>query len=147
MLTVSEYEALTPRGRLGYRLTRNPLVMFGIGPIVALMVGPRIVAKNARPRMRRSVLVTDAAVFAMVALLIWLVGWQDYLLVFMLPALLAGSAGIWLFYVQHQFEDAYWDGGEDWTFTDSALRGSSFLGSRRCCASSAGTSATTTSTT
>ena len=127
MLTVSEYEALAPRGRLGYRLIRNPLVMFGIGPIVALMVGPRIVAKNARPRMRRSVLVTDGAVFAMVALLIWLVGWQDYLLVFMLPALLAGSAGIWLFYVQHQFEEAYWDGGDDWTFTDSALRGSSFL--------------------
>jgi len=127
MLTVAEYEALSPRARLGYRLARNPLVMFGVGPIVALMVGPRIVAKNARPRMRRSVLVTDGAVFAMVALLIWLIGWRDYLAVVFLPALLAGSAGIWLFYVQHQFEDAYWDEGDDWTFTDAALRGSSFL--------------------
>ena len=63
----------------------------------------------------------------MVGLLVWALGWQDYLLVIFLPAMLAGSAGIWLFYVQHQFEDAYWDDGEDWTFTDAALRGSSFL--------------------
>jgi len=127
MLTVAEYEARSPRGRLAYRLLRNPLVMFGVGPIVALMVGPRIVAKDARPRMRRSVLVTDVAVLAMVALLVWLIGWEDYLIVVFLPALLAGSAGIWLFYVQHQFEDVYWDDGDDWSFTDAALRGSSFL--------------------
>ena len=101
--------------------------MFGIGPLVALMIGPRIVAKNARPRMRRSVLLTDGAILVMVGLLVWALGWRDYLIVIFLPALLAGSAGIWLFYVQHQFEDAYWDDGEDWTFTDAALRGSSFL--------------------
>ena len=55
-LTVSEYQRSARRGRLGYRLLRNPLVMFGLGPIVAMIVGPRIVAKDARPRMRRSVL-------------------------------------------------------------------------------------------
>jgi len=127
MLTVSEYEALSRGGKRAYRLQRNPMVMFGLGPIVALMIGPRIVAKNARPRMRRSVLLTDVAVVVMIALLVWALGWRDYLIVVFLPALLAGSAGIWLFYVQHQFEDAYWDDGEDWTFTDAALRGSSFL--------------------
>ena len=60
-LTVAEYHALSAKGRLGYRLVRNPLVMFGLGPIVAMIIGPRIVAKGARPRMRRSVLATDVA--------------------------------------------------------------------------------------
>ncbi len=126
-LTVAEYEALSSKGRLGYRLQRNPLVMFGLGPIVAMIVGPRIVAKGARPRMRRSVLFTDLALAVTVGLLVWLIGWRDYLLALGLPALLAGSIGIWLFYVQHQFEDVYWIDGEGWDFTDAALRGSSFL--------------------
>jgi omega-6 fatty acid desaturase (delta-12 desaturase) len=126
-LTVAEYEALPRKARLGYRLLRTPLVMFGLGPIVAMVIGPRIVAKGARPRMRRSVLATDAAVAVMVGLLVWLIGWRDYLLVIGLPALLAGSIGIWLFYVQHQFEDAYWDDSGSWSFTDAALRGSSYL--------------------
>jgi acyl-lipid omega-6 desaturase (Delta-12 desaturase) len=126
-LTVAEYRALPARGRLAYRLMRNPLVMFGLGPIVAMIIGPRIVARGARPRMRRSVLATDLAIATMVAGLCWLIGWRDYLLVCGPSALLAGSIGIWLFYVQHQFEDAYWNSAPDWSFTDAALRGSSYL--------------------
>ncbi len=126
-LTVTEYMALPPRARFGYRMLRNPLVMFGLGPIVAMIIGPRIVARGARPRMRRSVIATDLALAAIVGGLCWLIGWRDYLLVFGAPALLAGSIGIWLFYVQHQFEDAYWCSGGDWSFTDAALRGSSYL--------------------
>jgi omega-6 fatty acid desaturase (delta-12 desaturase) len=126
-LTVSEYQALPQRARLGYRLFRNPLVMFGIGPIVALLVGPRIVAKSARPRMRQSVLGTNVALALLIAALCWLVGWRDYLLIQAPTLLLAGSAGIWLFYVQHQFEDAYWESAEAWTYADAALRGSSYL--------------------
>jgi omega-6 fatty acid desaturase (delta-12 desaturase) len=126
-LTVTEYQALPPRARLGYRLFRNPLVMFGIGPIVALLVGPRIVAKSARPRMRQSVLGTNVALALLVLALCWLVGWRDYLLIQAPTLLLAGSAGIWLFYVQHQFEDAYWESAETWTYADAALRGSSYL--------------------
>jgi acyl-lipid omega-6 desaturase (Delta-12 desaturase) len=126
-LTVGEYAALPWRGRLGYRLLRNPLVMFGLGPIVAMIIGPRIVARNARPRMRRSVIATDIALATIVIGLCLLIGWADYLLVFGPSALLAGSIGIWLFYVQHQFEDAYWESGETWNYADAALRGSSFL--------------------
>jgi acyl-lipid omega-6 desaturase (Delta-12 desaturase) len=126
-LTVSEYQALPARARLGYRLFRNPLVMFGIGPIVALLVGPRIVAKSARPRMRQSVLGTNVALALLIVALCWLVGWRDYLLIQAPTLLLAGSAGIWLFYVQHQFEDAYWESAESWTYADAALRGSSYL--------------------
>jgi acyl-lipid omega-6 desaturase (Delta-12 desaturase) len=126
-LTVAEYSALDRRGRLGYRLLRNPLVMFGVGPIVAMMIGPRIVARGARRRMRRSVIATNVALAVLVGTLCWLIGWRQYLIVTVPPELLAGSVGIWLFYVQHQFEDAYWENGADWEYADAALRGSSYL--------------------
>ena len=126
-LTISEYIGLSPKGRLAYRLFRNPLIMFGIGPIVALVVGPRLVPRSARPRMRRSVIWTNVVLAAVVAGLCLLIGWQDYLLVQAPTVLMAGSAGIWLFYVQHQFEDAYWESAEDWSYADAALRGSSYL--------------------
>jgi omega-6 fatty acid desaturase (delta-12 desaturase) len=126
-LTVAEYHGSPWRRRLGYRLVRNPLVMFGFGPIVAMMVGPRIPSRSARPRMRRSVIGTDIALVVMVGALCLLLGWQEYLLVFIPPALLAGSAGIWLFYVQHQFEDTYWQNADGWSYADAGLRGSSYL--------------------
>jgi acyl-lipid omega-6 desaturase (Delta-12 desaturase) len=126
-LTVAEYKRLPWRSQLGYRLLRNPLVMFGLGPIVAMIIGPRIVAKGARERMRHSVIGTNLALAVMVGALCWFMGWFDYLLVFGPGALLAGSIGIWLFYVQHQFEDAYWENAGDWNYADAALRGSSFL--------------------
>jgi acyl-lipid omega-6 desaturase (Delta-12 desaturase) len=126
-LTVAEYHALPWRARLGYRLFRNPLVMFGIGPIVALLVGPRLVARDARPRLRRSVIGTNIALALLVSALCWLVGWRDFLLVQAPTVMLAGSAGIWLFYVQHQFEDAYWQETGGWSYADAALRGSSYL--------------------
>jgi omega-6 fatty acid desaturase (delta-12 desaturase) len=126
-LTVREYRALSTRGRLSYALMRNPLIMFGIGPIVAMIIGPRLVARDARPRMRRSVLWTDVALIALVGGVCWLIGWQNYLIVGGVPALLAGSIGIWLFYVQHQFEGVYWEMGSDWSYVDAALKGSSFL--------------------
>jgi len=126
-LTVAEYRARSWRGRLGYRLFRSPVVMFGLGPVFAMIVGPRIVSRNARPRMRRSVLATDLALAAIVVPLCLLIGWEDFLLVWMPGALLAGSVGIWLFYVQHQFEDTYWERGEEWSYADAALRGSSYL--------------------
>jgi acyl-lipid omega-6 desaturase (Delta-12 desaturase) len=126
-LTVTEYNALSGRGRLGYRLFRNPLVMFGIGPIFALLIGPRLVARDARPRMRRSVIGTNIALAIFVVALCLLMGWRDFLLVQAPTVMLAGSAGIWLFYVQHQFEDAYWEDTGSWSYADAALRGSSYL--------------------
>jgi len=126
-LTVAEYVELPPRGRLAYRLFRNPLIMFGIGPIVALLVGPRLVPRTARPRMRRSVIGTNIALAIAVSALCWLLGWREFLLVQAPTLMLAGSAGIWLFYVQHQFEDAYWEDTGEWSYADAALRGSSYL--------------------
>ena len=126
-LTVEEYYARGWRGRLGYRLFRNPLVMFGLGPLFAMVFSPRIVSRAARPALRHSVHATNLALAVLVAGLCWLVGWRTYLLIQGPTALLAGAAGIWLFYVQHQFEDTYWERGGQWTYPDAALRGSSYL--------------------
>jgi acyl-lipid omega-6 desaturase (Delta-12 desaturase) len=126
-LTVEEYKARDWRGRLGYRLFRNPLVMFTIGPIYSMIIGPRYISRDARPRLRRSVLRTNLALLVMIGGLCWLIGWQDYLLIQVPTLLLAGSAGVWLFYVQHQFEDAYWESADGWSYADAALRGSSYL--------------------
>jgi acyl-lipid omega-6 desaturase (Delta-12 desaturase) len=126
-LTITEYQERSPRGRLAYRLIRNPLVMFGFGPVIAMVIGPRIVARGARRRMRNSVLGTDVALVVIVGAVCWAIGWQAFLIVWAPAALLAGSVGIWLFYVQHQFEDAYWQSSEAWSYDDAALRGSSYL--------------------
>ncbi|MGH3264789.1 MAG: fatty acid desaturase, partial [Trebonia sp.] len=126
-LTVAEYQARSPRERLAYRLFRNPLVMFGFGPLFAMIIGPRIVSREARPRMRHSVLGTDVALAILFAVLIWRIGWLDLLIIWAPAALLAGAVGIWLFYVQHQFEDAYWSPHDEWNYVDASLRGSSHL--------------------
>jgi omega-6 fatty acid desaturase (delta-12 desaturase) len=126
-LTVAEYHALAPRSRLAYRLFRHPLIMFGVGPIVALLIGPRLVARSARPRMRRSVIRTNIALAVLVTALCLLIGWSEFLLIQAPMVMLAGSAGIFLFYVQHQFEDAYWQDTGDWSYAEAALRGSSYL--------------------
>jgi acyl-lipid omega-6 desaturase (Delta-12 desaturase) len=125
--TVAEYRSKTWRGRLGYRLFRNPLVMFGLGPIWGLMIQPRRTGKSDRPRLRRSVHLTNAGLLVAVGALLWLVGWQSWLLVQFPSMFLAAAAGVWLFYVQHQFEDAYWENADSWSYDHAALRGSSYL--------------------
>jgi omega-6 fatty acid desaturase (delta-12 desaturase) len=77
--------------------------------------------------MRHSVLGTDLALAVAIGLLCWLMGWQTFLLIWAPPAMLAGAVGIWLFYVQHQFEGAYWRSSGEWRYADAALRGSSYL--------------------
>jgi acyl-lipid omega-6 desaturase (Delta-12 desaturase) len=126
-LTVAEYRASTWRRRLGYRLFRNPLVMFGLGPVYGMILQPRLVPRSARPRIRRSVIATNAGLAALIGALCLLVGWREYLLVQTPLVLLAGAAGVWLFYVQHQFEDTYWESAGEWSYADAALRGSSHL--------------------
>jgi acyl-lipid omega-6 desaturase (Delta-12 desaturase) len=125
--TVSEYRALSWRGRLGYRLFRNPFVMFGLGPVWALVINPRLTHKDMRPRLRRSIHLTNLALAVIIALICWAIGWREFLLVQAPTAWLAGAAGVFLFYVQHQFEDVYWENTDSWTYADAALRGSSFL--------------------
>jgi omega-6 fatty acid desaturase (delta-12 desaturase) len=126
-LTVAEYRARSWRGRLAYRLFRHPLVMFGLGPLFAMLIEPPLVRRGTPSQMRNSVLGIDAALVVIVAGFCWLIGWEDLLIVWAPAALLAGSVGIWLFYVQHQFENTYWQRHREWSYAEAALRGSSYL--------------------
>jgi omega-6 fatty acid desaturase (delta-12 desaturase) len=101
--------------------------MFGIGPIWALMVQPRIAKKGDRTRIKRSVLVTNVSLAVAVTGLCLLIGPAEFFLVQMPTAWMAGAAGVFLFYVQHQFEDVYWESSDDWSYADAALQGSSYL--------------------
>jgi len=126
-ITLEEYEAKSWGGRLGYRMVRNPVIMFGLGPLWGMLIEPRIVKRSMRPRIKRSVITTNIALALLVGGLCWWLGWQEFLLVEMPLVFLAGGAGIWLFYVQHQFEDTYWRRSDEWSFAEAGLRGSSFL--------------------
>jgi omega-6 fatty acid desaturase (delta-12 desaturase) len=125
--TVEEYYSKPWQSRLGYRLFRNPIVMFGIGPIYSLMIAPRFSSRDKRRRHRNSIILTNIAVAVFVTGMCLLVGIPAFLLVQVGPAYVAGMAGVWLFYVQHQFEDVYWEAGERWSYDDAALEGSSYL--------------------
>jgi omega-6 fatty acid desaturase (delta-12 desaturase) len=125
--TVDEYRAKPWKSRLGYRLFRNPLVMFIVGPIYSMLIMPRIPKRDQRPRIRRSIIRTNLVLAAVIGLLVWAIGLGPFLLVQLPMVLMAGSAGVWLFYVQHQFEDVYWENTDTWDYDAAALQGSSYL--------------------
>jgi omega-6 fatty acid desaturase (delta-12 desaturase) len=127
MLTVEEYRAKPLYFRFGYRAYRNPLVMFGLGSIYSTVLMQRFPTPAARNRMHRSVWLTNLAVVVLVGALCWAFGWQTVLFVELPLVILAGSVGIWLFYVQHQFDDTYWERTGEWSYNDAAVRGSSHL--------------------
>lgn len=127
-LTVREYLARTRWGRLAYRIYRNPIVLLGIGP-AWLMIKHRIPRRddNFGPRERRNVLFTNL-VLAGLALLAAMFGvLKEAALIYGPAILLAGSAGVWLFYVQHQFEETYWRPHGEWQYEVAALQGSTYL--------------------
>jgi acyl-lipid omega-6 desaturase (Delta-12 desaturase) len=92
-----------------------------------LMIGPRFWSSKMRPRQRRSVIETNLVLVVIVGAIMWFVGSQAWLLVQVPTAVLAGTLGVWMFYVQHQFEDVYWENSERWSYAAAALRGSSYL--------------------
>jgi omega-6 fatty acid desaturase (delta-12 desaturase) len=126
-LTVGEYLSLTSRGKLRYRLYRHPLVMFGIGPAFLFLFKQRLPFGMMRSGVLPwlSTMATNIAVAVLAALLIWAIGLTPFLLVHLPIVLLAGSAGVWLFYVQHQFEDTHWSKPPEWSFPHAAMHGAS----------------------
>ena len=126
-LTVDEYLAHDRPMRIGYRLFRSPIVMFGLGWLWGLVIQPRMVSKDARPRLKRSTWATNAVLAVLIAGLGLLIGFDTLLMVQVPTAALAGASGVFLFYVQHQFEDTYWENTGSWSYADAALRGSSYL--------------------
>ena len=127
-LTLEEYLALPRRRRIAYRMYRHPLVMFGIGPAWLFLISQRIPAGSPRRRWRDwvSVLGTDAVLGLGAVTVIMTLGPVPFLLGWLPVVLLAATIGIWLFYVQHQFEDAYWQPKPSWDFAAAAMEGSSF---------------------
>ncbi len=124
--TIREYLRATPWARLRYRLYRNPLVLFLIGPIFHFLITQRFPFRGESARERMSVHITNLALLVIVGGLVWSIGWKAFLLVQTPIVVVAFATGVWLFYVQHQFEDTYWEYHPEWDFTTAALRGSTF---------------------
>ena len=126
-LTVREYLARPQWRRLCYRLYRNPLVMFGLGPAYLFLLENRLPLGQMRGGLQPwlSSMATNAAIASGVAAMMWLVGVKPFLMVHLPITLLAASIGVWLFYVQHQFEDTFWAREDAWTVHEAALHGSS----------------------
>ena len=125
-LTIEEYQATSPMRRLGYRLYRNPFVFLGIGPGYSFLLTQRILHQWAGKNERFSAAVTNLAIIAIILAASQTIGIGTYLLIQLPIVLIAGSLGIWLFYVQHQFEGVYWSRHEDWDPVKAALKGSSY---------------------
>jgi omega-6 fatty acid desaturase (delta-12 desaturase) len=125
-MTVQEYLESSRWKRFAYRLARNPFVLFVLAPLYVFVLRQRIPSPRSGPRERRSVWWMNLALAGMFVGMSWWLGVVNYLALQLVAIAVAGAAGVWLFYVQHQFEDAYWERGEDWDYTAAALRGSSF---------------------
>lgn len=127
-LTLDEYTALPRRGRLAYRLYRHPLVLFGVGPAWQFLINQRIPRGHPIRSWQSwaSVLGTNVALLGGLTILVLILGPLPLLLGWLPVMVLAATIGIWLFYIQHQFEDAYWELKPNWDFKASALQGSSF---------------------
>ncbi|MFJ8257752.1 fatty acid desaturase [Peribacillus asahii] len=126
IMTVEEYVNASFWVRLQYRLYRNPLVMFGLGPAYLFLVSNRFNRKGARKKERINTYVTNVSVIVLYTLLCLAIGWQAFLMIQLPIMFVSGLLGIWLFYVQHQFEDSYFEEEENWDYVKAAIDGSSY---------------------
>jgi omega-6 fatty acid desaturase (delta-12 desaturase) len=125
-LTTQEYIEMKPLARLGYRVFRFPLVTFGLGPFWMFMIQHRLVRKGASKRERNNVWATNLTLLVMGIGLSFLMGWQSYVLIQGLILFIGGGLGVFLFYVQHQFEEVYWEHHNEWDYYSAAIEGSSY---------------------
>lgn len=126
VLTVDEYISASIWTKIAYRLYRNPLIMFGLGPIYIVLIANRFNTKGVKMNERLNTYITNVSIVAISALLCWQIGWESFLLVQGPIFFISAMLGIWLFYVQHQFEDTYFEEDEHWDYVKAAVEGSSF---------------------
>lgn len=126
-LTADEYRNLSKRERIIYRLYRNPVILFGIGPFMLFVVWFRFTRKSHSPAEKRSVYITNLFLIGYIAILISLMGWKAFLLIQGPVIYIATVAGVWLFYLQHQFDRVIWSRQGDWDYKTMAMEGSSYL--------------------
>ena len=125
-LTVQEYLESSRWKRFSYRLARNPVVLFVIAPLYLFLVHQRFPSLKAPARERYSVYWTNLAIGTLAAIGIAVFGLKAYLIIQLIILTTAGGLGVWLFYVQHQFEGVYWERRGEWDYVQAALQGSSF---------------------
>jgi omega-6 fatty acid desaturase (delta-12 desaturase) len=125
-MTLREYIAAPWWKRIGYRVFRNPLAMFLFGPIIMFVFVQRIPGPNLGKRELASVWWTDALLAVIIGSLCWLIGWQTFLMVEVPVMILGAGIGVWMFYVQHNFDPTYWERQDEWEFAKAGLDGSSF---------------------
>lgn len=125
-MTVQEYLEASRWSRFAYRLARNPFILFVIAPLWLFFIRNRFPSARANKIERRSVYRTNLAILLMATVMSLIFGLKTYLLLQFIIAGSASAAGVWLFYVQHQFDGVYWERGENWDYTKAALEGSSF---------------------
>ena len=126
-LTTEEYMAASRGKRLAYRIYRNPFILFGPGSALLFLVFQRFSKKGAGKSARKSVLITNFSLMLLLVVATLTIGLRTYLLIQLPVILVGGGIGLWLFYIQHQFEDAYWVRDEFWDPMSVALRGSSYF--------------------
>ena len=125
-LTAEEYRAANTLKRFWYRFFRNPLVLLLLGPVYLFLVSYRYPHKGSKRRQSTSVLITNAAIATIILVASLTIGFRAYALIQFPVIFFAGVIGVWLFYVQHQFEGVYWSRHEQWDPTRASLYGSSY---------------------
>jgi len=127
-MTVNEYLQRSKWGRFKYRLYRNPFILFVFIPSILFIVLYRfpLSRSSSLKKLRPGVYLTTLSIAIASGIMIWLIGWQSFLLIQLPVTVFASTTGTWLFYIQHQFEDTYWEKSDDWDFSIAALQGSSF---------------------
>jgi len=125
-LTVKEYLASSRTTRINYRLVRNPFILFVFAPLFLFFVLERFPSKKSKPREKRSVMMMNLALLTWGVCMSAIFGFIPWLIIQLVMMSVAGCSGVWLFYVQHQFEDAYWEETKNWDFTTAAMEGSSY---------------------
>lgn len=126
LMTVEEFHNAPRKVRIKYRLYRNPFVMLLLGPLTIFLLDNRLPRRKGKRKERFSVHLTNAVMVLLTVGLIYILGWQTYLYIHVFSLLLAHIAGVWLFYVQHQFEGVYWQRNAKWDFVTASLEGGSF---------------------
>ena len=126
VMTVDEFKDASKWQRLAYRIYRSPITLFGLGPIFLVLISGRVNRKDARKKERNSTYLTNIIIVLFYGSIAFLVGWQSFLLVQVVSMYIAAALGIWLFYIQHTFEDSYFEEESEWDYVKAAVDGSSF---------------------
>ena len=126
-MTVKEYLQASRWTRIKYRFVRNPICLFIIGPSILFFIVHRLPLRKPAAQGRKSVHLTNFGILMIAVAMSFLIGFKEYLLIQLPVVMIAASAGVWLFYVQHQFEGVYWERHEQWDYVSEALKGSSYL--------------------